>query len=60
MAKNLPTGLLAEFPVEVVRDAGLILRLGRSSKVFMPGKSHGQKSLAGYSPWGFKELDSNE
>ena len=25
-----------------------------------PGKSHGQKSLAGYSPWGCKELDTIE
>ena len=23
----------------------------------MPGKSHGQRSLAGFSPWGQKELD---
>ena len=23
--------------------------------VFLPGESHGQKSLAGYSPWGHKE-----
>ena len=23
--------------------------------VFLPGESHGQKSLAGYSPWGFKQ-----
>ena len=23
----------------------------------MPGESHGQRSLAGYSPWGCKELD---
>ena len=22
--------------------------------VFLPGKFHGQKSLVGYSPWGFK------
>ena len=22
--------------------------------VFLPGKSHGQRSLAGYSPWGYK------
>ena len=22
--------------------------------VFLPGKSHGQRSLAGYSPWGLK------
>ena len=28
--------------------------------VFLPGKSHGQRSLAGYSPWGCKELDITE
>ena len=26
--------------------------------VFLPGESHGQRSLAGYSPWGCKELDT--
>ena len=26
--------------------------------VFMPGKSHGQKSLAGYSPWSRKQSDT--
>ena len=26
----------------------------------MPGKSHGQRSLAGYSPWGHKESDRTE
>jgi len=25
--------------------------------VFLPGKSHGQRSLVGYSPWGCKEWD---
>ena len=28
--------------------------------VFLSGKSHGQRSLAGYSAWGQKELDSTE
>ena len=28
--------------------------------VFLPGKFHGQRSLAGYSPWGHKESDSTE
>ena len=28
--------------------------------VFLPGESHGQKSLAGYSPWGHKESDTTE
>jgi len=27
---------------------------------FLPGKSHGQRSLAGYSPQGCKELDMTE
>ena len=26
----------------------------------LPGKSHGQRSLVGYSPWGRKELDTIE
>ena len=28
--------------------------------VFLPGKFHGQSDLAGYSPWGCKELDLPE
>ena len=28
--------------------------------VFLPGESHGQRSLAGYSPWGHTELDMTE
>ena len=28
--------------------------------IFLPGKSHGQRSLVGYSPWGPKELDTTE
>ena len=28
--------------------------------VFMPGKSHGTRSLVGYNPWGRKELDTTE
>ena len=26
--------------------------------VFLPGKSHGQRSLADYTPWGHKEWDA--
>ena len=26
-----------------------------NTSVFLPGKSHGWRSLAGYSPWGHKE-----
>ena len=43
-------------------DLGLIPGLGRSPRegngkptlVFLPGESHGLRSLAGYSPWGHK------
>ena len=28
--------------------------------LFLPGKFHGQRSPAGYSPWGHKELDTTE
>ena len=28
--------------------------------VFLPGKSHGQRSLEGYSLWGHRELDTTE
>ena len=28
--------------------------------VFLSGESHGQRSLAGYSPWGRKESDTTE
>ena len=33
---------------------------GQPTPIFLPGKSHGQRSLAGYSPWGREELDMTE
>ena len=30
------------------------------TSVFLPGESHGQRSLVGYSPWGCKQLDMTE
>ena len=35
-------------------------RAWQPTPVFLPGESHGQRSLAGYSPWGCKELDTTE
>ena len=35
-------------------------RAWQPTPVFLPGKSHGQRSLVGYSPWGHKELDTTE
>ena len=50
------------------RDAGLIPGSGRSPgeghgnplQYSWPGESHGQSSLAGYSPWGRKVSDTTE
>ena len=49
-----------------VRDASLIPGLGGSpggghgNPVFLPGESHGQRSLTGYSPLGHRESDTTE
>ena len=50
------------------REMSLIPGLGRSRgegdgnplQYFLPGKFHGQKNLAGYSPWSCKESDTTE
>ena len=50
------------------RDAGSVPGSGKSfwsrkrqtTPVFLPGKSHGQRSLAGYSPWDCKESDTTK
>ena len=43
-------------------DVGLIPESGRSGEItgYLPGEFHGQRSLAGYSPWSHKELDMTE
>ena len=35
-------------------------RKWQPTPILLPGKFHGQRSLAGYSPWGHKELDTAE
>ena len=35
-------------------------RKWQPTPVFLPGESHGQRSLDGYSPWGHKESDTSE
>ena len=43
------------------REDALVQKiLCQSSPVFLPGKFHGQRSLAACSPWGCKELDMTE
>ena len=47
---------------------GFHLRVGKvpcsrkwqPTPIFLPGKCHGQRSLAGYSPWGHKESDTTK
>ena len=42
---------------------GKIPRVGSGNlptPVFLPGKSHGQRNLVGYSPWGYTELAITE
>ena len=35
-------------------------RKWQPTPVFLPEKFYGQRSLAGYSPWGYKDLDTTE
>ena len=35
-------------------------RKWQPTPVFLPGESHGRRSLVGYSPWGRKESDTTE
>ena len=54
VVKNLPAN---------AGDSTLIPGLGRPLEnriVFLPGKSHGQRNLVGYSSWGCKELDTTQ
>ena len=61
MVKNLPAN------ARDIRDVGLTpdgkipwRRKWQLTPVFLPGESHGQRSLVGYSPWGHKESDTTE
>ena len=36
------------------------IRKWQPTQVFLPGKVHGKRSLEGYSPWVYKELDMTE
>ena len=35
-------------------------RAWQPTPIFLPGESHGQRSLAGYSPKGYKKSDTTE
>ena len=59
VVKNLPA------KARDIRDTGSTPELGRSpgrghGNPLLSGESHGQRSLAGYSPWSHKGLDTTE
>ena len=37
-----------------------MIEIIKSTPVFLPGESHGQRNLVGYSPLGSKESDTTE
>ena len=41
-------------------ESGRFPGVGNETTLFWPGKSQGQRSLVGYSPWGRKESDTSE
>ena len=64
---GLPGSSAVKNPPANSGDLGSIPGLGRSPEegkgiplMFLPGESHGQRSLVGYSPWGHKESDTTE
>ena len=60
-----PGGSVVKNPPAKAGNAGSIPRVGKipwkrkwqHTPVFLPGKSHGHRSLAGYSPWVTKQSD---
>ena len=56
--KNLP--VMPETRVRSLGQEDPWRRKWQPTPVFLPGESHGQRSLVGYSPWGRKELDTPE
>ena len=60
--KDLPANAGDAKRVDLIPGLGRSLGVGKwqSTPVFLPGKFHGQRGLAGYSPWGRKESDTTE
>ena len=58
MVKTLP--VMQETQVWSLRQEDSWRRAWQPNPAFLPGKSHGQRSLMEYSPWGRKELDMTE
>ena len=64
VVKNLPanvgdTGDAASIPWSARSPEQELANHASTTPVFLPGKFHGQQSLAGYSPWVHKESESD-
>ena len=65
---GFPASSTVDNPTANAGDMGLIPGSGKipwrskwqPSPAFFPGESRGQRSLAGYSPWGLKELNTTK
>ena len=58
MVKHLPT--MQETPVQSLGWEDLLEKEMATHSSILAGKSHGQRSLAGYSPWGHRESNTTE
>ena len=58
MVKNLPA--MQETSVLSLDQEDPLEKEWQPTPVLLPGEFHGQRSLAGYSLWGCKELDTTE
>ena len=58
--KSSLQGLSVRTNLEHLRNERVSHTVEQPTPVFLPGESHGQRSLMGYSPWGCKELDMTE
>ena len=58
MVKNLPA--MQETQVQSLGREDPLEKGMVPTPVFLPGESHGQRSLAGYSPWGRTESDMSK
>ena len=56
----MPETQKARFWSQGQEDPWVRSRKWQPTPVFLPGKFHGPKSLAGYNPWSCKELDRTE
>ena len=58
MVKSLPA-MQGTWVQSLGQEDSLEKEMATHSSI-LPGRSHGRKSLGGYSPWGRKELDMTE